>query len=128
MAISCEATNVKPKFIDERVNLATISLDMYVKSILEKSLKIIPTSQISKKALLLMVENNLLGSLIYHMSSTRKLTMVILALNWEVWDTKSPAGQMATHNPEISKIKQNWNSTARPYDEGTFSPLDITAD
>ena len=93
-----------------------------------KESQIIPTSQISKKALLLMVENNLLGALICHMSSVRKFTMVILALNWEVWGTKSPAGRMATHSPEISKIKQNWNLTARPYDEGTFNPLDITAD
>ena len=49
--------------------------------------------------------------------------------SWEVWDTKSPADWMPTHKPtELSRIEENLNSTARPYNEWTFSPLDFTAD
>ena len=49
--------------------------------------------------------------------------------SWEVQDTKSQADWMPTHKPtELSRIKQNLNSTARPHDEWAFSPLDFTAD
>ena len=49
---------------------------------------------------------------------------------WEVSDTKSPADWMPTHKPtELSRIKlNNLNSTAHPYDEWAFSPLEFTAD
>ena len=52
-APSSEATNVRPKLGDNRVNLASISLDMYEKSILEKGPKfILPPQQVSKEALI----------------------------------------------------------------------------
>ena len=46
-----------------------------------------------------------------------------------VSDTKSPADWMTTDKPtELSRIKLwNLNSTARPYDQRAFSPLDPTA-
>ena len=46
-----------------------------------------------------------------------------------VSDTKSPADWMPTDKPtELSRIKlKNLNSTARPYDQRAFSPLDPTA-
>ena len=48
---------------------------------------------------------------------------------WKSQDTYSPADWMSTHKPtELSRIKlKNLNSTARPYDEWPFSPLDFTA-
>ena len=45
-------------------------------------------------------------------------------------DTYSPADWMPTHKPtELSrnKLKKPLNSTARPYDEWAFSPVDFTA-
>ena len=42
-------------------------------------------------------------------------------------DTKSPADWMPTDKPtELSRVKQNFNSIARPYGERAFSPLDFT--
>ena len=48
---------------------------------------------------------------------------------WKSQGTYSPADWMPTHKPtELSRIKlKNLNSTARPYDEWAFSPLDFTA-
>ena len=46
---------------------------------------------------------------------------------WKSQDTYSQADWMPTHKPnDLSRIKQNLNSTARPYDEWAFSPLDFT--
>ena len=46
----------------------------------------------------------------------------------EVWDTKSPAVWMPTHkSTELSRIKQNLNSIACPYDERAFTLLYFTA-
>ena len=49
--------------------------------------------------------------------------------SWEVSDTNSPTDRMPTHKPtELSRIKlKTFNSTARPYDEWAFSPIDFTA-
>ena len=48
--------------------------------------------------------------------------------SWEVWNTKSPTDGMITHKPtELSEIKRNLNSVARPYDERALSLLDFTA-
>ena len=45
-----------------------------------------------------------------------------------VSDTYSPADWMPADKPtELSRIKQNLNSTARPYDQQAFSPPDPTA-
>ena len=49
----------------------------------------------------------------------------------EVWDTKSPADYMHAHSQTdraIADQPKNMNSTARPYDEWAFSPLDFTAE
>ena len=47
----------------------------------------------------------------------------------KVSDTYSPADWMPADKPtELSRIKlKNLNSTARPYDQQAFSPLDLTA-
>ena len=46
----------------------------------------------------------------------------------KVSDTYSPTDWMPADKPtELSRIKQNLNSTARPYDQQAFSPLDLTA-
>ena len=47
----------------------------------------------------------------------------------KVSDTNSPADWMPADKPtELSRIKlKNLNSTARPYDQQAFSPLDLTA-
>ena len=48
--------------------------------------------------------------------------------NPKVSDTYSPANWMpADKSTELSRIKQNLISTARPYDQQAFSPLDLTA-
>ena len=48
---------------------------------------------------------------------------------WKTQGTQSPADWMPTHKlTELSRIKLiNLNSTARPYDEWAFGPLDFTA-
>ena len=65
--------------------------------------------------------------------SNRKETCCLPLLNAgfepKVSDTYSPADWMLADKPtELSRIKlKNLNSTARPYDQQAFSPLDLTA-
>ena len=65
--------------------------------------------------------------------SKRKDTCCLPLLNagfeTKVSDTYSPADWMLADKPtELSRIKlKNLNSTARPYDQQAFSPLDLTA-
>ena len=73
------------------------------------------------------------GKMLWHSYySNRKETSCVPLLNagFEpgVLDTKSPADWMLADKPtELSRIKpKNLNSTARPYDQRAFSPLDPT--
>ena len=61
----------------------------------------------------------------------RQFLLPLLKAGFEpkVSDTYSPADWMPADKPtELSRIKlKNLNSTARPYDQQAFSPLDLTA-
>ena len=77
----------------------------------------------------------LLISMLWHRQAifNRKETSCLPLLNAgfepKVSDIYSPADWMPADKPtEISRIKlKNLNSTARPYDQQAFSPLDLTA-
>ena len=69
------------------------------------------------------------GQTIFESKGDKLSSSAECRIRTQVSDTKSPADWMPIDKPtELSRIKlKNLNSTARPYDQRAFSPLDPTA-